>query len=157
MEFIKSEKRECVKFISWYQKLMYHRYGRDDLYYFLFKIVTFLAVINLFFSLHSLLIIEIILLSIMIFRKYSKNISKRRRENSNYLLWRGKIKERFRKRDKDHIYKRCRGCKTILRLPLPSTRGVKQVRCPSCQKRQKVLCFRKQQIEVIRKGVKINI
>lgn len=155
MESIKNEKREYVKFINWYQKQMYHRYGIDNLYFFLFKIFTFIVILNLFLSMNSLLIIEIILLFIMSFRKYSKNIDARRRENSKYLSLRRSLKESFQKRDKDHIYKRCRKCKTILRLPLPSTRGIKHTKCPSCQKKLKVLCLRKQKIEVIRKGVKV--
>lgn len=157
MEFMKKEKREHVKLIKWYQKLMYSRYGIDELYYFILKIVTILVMINLFFSSRSLLMLEIILLSIMTFRKYSKNKKKRKDENTKYLLLRRKLKEKFEKREKDHIYKKCRKCKTILRLPLPSTRGIKHTRCPECHRKMKVLCLRKQQIEIMKKGVKINI
>ena len=157
MEFIKKEKRECVKFISWYQKWMYHRYGIDELYYFILKIVTILIMVNLFFSSRSLLLVEIFLLSIMMLRKYSKNKKKRKEENVKYLLLRRKLKEKWEKRDRNHIYKKCRKCKTILRLPLPSTRGIKHTRCPECHRKMKVLCLRKQQLEIVRKGVKINI
>lgn len=157
MEFIKEEKRKCVKLINWYQRLMYHRYGVDELYYFLFKIVIILVIMSLFSSSLYLHIIEIVLLSIMIFRKYSKNRGKRKEENTKYLLLRKKIKKKWRKTDTDYIYKKCRKCKTILRLPLPSTRGIKHTKCPECQRKMKVLCLKKQQVEIIKKGVKINI
>ena len=157
MEFIKKEKRECVKLINWYQRLMYHRYGVDELYYFLFKIIIILVIMNLFFSSQYLHIGEISLLSIMVFRKYSKNRRKRNEENTNYLLLRRMLKKKWEKRDTEHIYKKCQKCKTILRLPLPSTRGVKHTRCPKCKRKMKVLCLKKQQVEIIKKGVKINI
>lgn len=157
MESIENEKRECVKFIRWYQKVMYQRYGIDELYVFLFKVLTLVVIFNLFLSKNSLFLVEVLLLLIMCFRKYSKNIEARRRENRKYLSVRKRLMEKKSPRDRDHIYKKCRNCKTILRLPLPATRGIKQARCPSCQKKLKVLCLKKQQIEVIRKGVKIKV
>ena len=40
---------------------------------------------------------------------------------------------------------------TILRLPLPSKRGIKHVKCPKCGKRLTVVALRKLKVEVIRK------
>ena len=38
-----------------------------------------------------------------------------------------------------HVYKKCRHCKTILKLPLPNKRGLKKVKCPECKKKNKFL------------------
>ena len=53
--------------------------------------------------------------------------------------------------DKDHIYKKCPKCKTILKLPVPSERGIKHAKCPSCKKRVTLFTLKKLKIEVIKK------
>lgn len=140
-----------MKFIRWYQKLIYNRYGIDQLYYFFIHLLLIVVVINLFLSSSILLFLELILFIIMIYRKYSKSIEKRRLENSKYLLIKDKIDKLFHKKNLDYIYKKCRNCKTILRFSLPGRRGLKYAICPNCHKRITIWCFRKQHIEIIKK------
>jgi Zn ribbon nucleic-acid-binding protein len=76
-------------------------------------------------------------------------------ENQKYLQMKNNIKYKLRRIKKKYenrktkIYKKCPKCKTILRLSLPSKRGIKHITCPKCQKRITMLCLRKEKIEVI--------
>ncbi len=136
-------------------KFMYNRYGVDELYKFNFYLLIILLIINLFTSSSILLIIEILLIIIMIYRSMSKNIQKRQKENQIYLNYKNKIINIFkRKSDKDYIYKKCSKCKTILKLPRPTKKGIKHTTCPTCKKRITVLIFRKKKVEIIRKDDK---
>ena len=37
-------------------------------------------------------------------------------------------------KDKEYIYKNCRHCKKLLKLPIPYKRGIKEVKCPKCNR-----------------------
>ena len=52
--------------------------------------------------------------------------------------------------DKDHIYKKCHKCKTTLKLPLPSKKGIKHAKCPHCGNRVTLLTLKYQKIEIIK-------
>lgn len=67
----------------------------------------------------------------MYFRMMSRNIAKRRRENEAFCGFFKLIRNRFRDR-KTHVYRKCKYCKAVLRLP--KARGKHTVRCPRCQK-----------------------
>ena len=54
-------------------------------------------------------------------------------------------------KDKDYVYKRCNKCKTIVKLPLPSKRGIKHAKCPKCKKRLTFITLKKLKIEIIKK------
>ena len=147
-----------MKFQNKLYKFMYGRYGIDELYNFLFVIYFILIVIDLFIRSNILLGIELGILTLTFYRCFSKNISRRRKENEFYLKLKKKILKPFKNmkrnyKDRDnYIYKKCRKCHTTLRLPLPSKRGIKYAKCPGCKNRVRVFCFRKLKIEVIRKG-----
>lgn len=142
---------------------MYGRYGPDELYKFLFKVYFLLFIIDLFINSKILTISELIIVFLMFFRFFSKNIYKRSRENSIYLKYRKfclKPIENLKRNYKDrkyYKYKKCRHCKTTLRLPLPNSRGIKHAKCPNCKKRITMICFRKEKIEIIRKKEKTRI
>ena len=77
-------------------------------------------------------------------------------ENKKYLKLKNKVlkkinnlKRNFNDRDY-YVYKKCRKCKSILKLPLPSKRGIQTVKCPKCRNRFKFICIRKKKIEVIK-------
>lgn len=145
------------KYIAKLQQLMYGRYGIDELYNFLFKLYIVLLVIDLFVKWEFLLYLELIVVVIALYRMFSKNTTKRRNENRKFLKVKGAITKpfiNFRKHltDKNNIYKKCSKCKTIIRLPLPSSYGIKHVKCPKCKKKLSVLCFKKEKIEVIKKN-----
>ena len=145
------------KYIAKIQKFMYGRYGTDELYNFLFKLYIVLLIIDLFVKWWGLLYLELLVVIIMLYRMFSKNISRRKKENKKFLNIKNAVMKPFctwnkQVRDKNNIYKKCNKCKTVIRLPLPSSYGIKHVKCPKCKKKLSVLCLRKEKIEVIKKS-----
>ena len=143
-------------------RFMYSRYGPDDLYRFLLYVYIILFFINIYFKSYILNIMQIIMLVIMFYRFFSKNIDRRKNENYVYLKIRNfiirpfkrfmnRVKRNYKDRHK-YIYKKCKCCKTTLKLPIPFERGFKKVKCPKCGKLNKFYIFRKEKIEVIRRS-----
>ncbi len=126
------------------------RNGVDNLYYFLFSILCVLCFLNLFFQNFFLQILESIVLVLLLMRFFSKNISKRRKENAAYLKIQNRILKKchlFLRKWKDrntHIYKRCPSCKKMLRLPLK--KGKNTAVCPKCGDRFSVRCYKNAKI-----------
>lgn len=155
-----------MKYIEKIQKFMYGRYGPDDLYHFLFKLYFVFFIIDIFVNFPILGYIELLIIVVMFYRFFSKKIYKRSDENRLFLNYKKRIIKPFKgitkkinniiknMRDKSYIYKKCRKCGTIIRLPLPSNYGIKKVKCPNCKRKFKVLCMKKEKIEVIKKGGK---
>ncbi len=124
------------------QKLMQFmigRYGVDQLYFGLFILWALLSLINGFVGSFIISILNIIIVTFMIYRAFSRNISKRRQENEEFLkLWRP-IKswfllQRDRIRDrKTARYRKCKHCKALLKLP--NKKGKHTVVCPRCAQR----------------------
>lgn len=150
-----------MNFINKFQKFMYGRYGIDELYSFLLKIYIILVIIGLFVRSKLLLLLEILIIFVMFYRTFSKNIYKRSNENHKYIKFKNNFMKPFQKikrniNDKEHIYKKCLGCKKTLKLPIPFERGIKHIKCPNCKKRMTIFTFRKQKIKIIKnKKVKI--
>lgn len=145
-----------VNFIYKFKKFMYNRYGSDELSKALFYLYILLVLINLFVRFNIIFYIELILMIIILLRYFSKNISKREKENIIFLKSKTFILKPFKNiirnlKDKNNVYKKCRKCKTVLKLPLPSKIGFKIVKCPECNYRNKFLVLRKQKIKIIRK------
>ena len=117
-------------------RFMAGRNGPDALGNFTLWFCVALVIINLFFELIVISVIETALLIWSIFRIMSRNIYKRRRENEIFLKAKGKIKAPFvmmknKWRDrKTHVYKKCPQCKSNLRLP--KVKGEHSARCPRC-------------------------
>lgn len=145
-----------MNFINKLNNFMYSRYGRDELYNFLFYIWIIFFAVSLFVDNKVVDIFQIIIIVIMFYRFFSKNIKRRSKENNCYLKikrWLLRPFNNIRRNisDRDHIYKKCLRCKTVLRLPLPSERGFKKAKCPHCHKKVLILALKKQKIEVIKK------
>ena len=71
----------------------------------------------------------------LLFRMFSKNLTKRRAENQRWLNWWGKVKSggsgaRARHADKEHKYFTCKNCKAICRVPVG--KGRIEITCPKC-------------------------
>lgn len=134
------------KFRNKLYKFMYGRYGIDELYKVGLIICLLLSFLNIFINSRIVTTLEFILLIILMYRVFSKNIIKRRYENSKYLNLKKKIKNKFellKKRIHDrktHIYRKCPVCATVLRLPLK--KGEHTCKCPVCNKKFKVKCRR---------------
>lgn len=145
-----------MKYINKLQKFMHGRYGIDELYKLLFKLYLITFLIDLFINSPILTIIELIIVIIMFYRILSKNIKQRQKENKKYLQIKNKLlkpfnnlKRNFKDRDY-HVYKKCKHCKTTLKLPLPNKKGIQLVKCPKCKTKIKFLCLRQEKVEVIK-------
>lgn len=126
---------------NWKDRLirwMYGRYGADALYGFLQLLFWVLFLVNVFVRSAALSILTSLVIVWMLFRFFSRNIEKRRKENEIFLkitkparsfvtLQRMKWQQRKSKR-----FRRCPYCKTILRLPIK--KGSHVVSCPACHR-----------------------
>ena len=136
------------------RKFMYGRYGPDELYRFQLILYLITIFISIFIKSKILSVIQLLLIISIFFRPMSKKIYKRSNENQIYLKIKNKIAKPFINikrniKDKDHIYKKCNKCKTTLKLPLPSKRGIKHAKCPHCGKRITLFTLKKEKIEII--------
>ena len=135
------------KFTNRLYRFMYGRYGTDTLNKVLLwtyvVLVVVYSVISLFITdsrvsallLLSYLLISILLIFLIFFRQFSRNIQKRRRENEKFCGFFRLRKNKFRDR-KTHIYRKCPHCKAVLRLP--KAKGRHAVICPRCKNRFEV-------------------
>jgi len=143
-----------MKYIEKFQKFMKGRYGPDELYNFLFRLYIVLVILNLFINSIVLFILEIIIIVIILYRFFSKKIYVRSNENQKYLKMKKNILKPFQNikrnlKDKEHVYKRCSKCKTVLKLPLPSKRGFNKAKCPHCKHRVTLFTWKKDKVEII--------
>ena len=129
------------KFKNAIYRFMYGRYGGDTLNNVL--IFTYLGL----FVVHSVvfsfvkepLVVRVVYLLVTaalvfaaFYRMMSRNIYKRRKENEKFTSIFKLIRNRFRDR-KTHIYRKCKHCRAVLRLP--KARGKHTVVCPRCKTR----------------------
>lgn len=80
-------------------------------------------------------VLTIILFVIVTSRMMSRNIVKRRRENEKFCGFFKLRRNKFRDR-KTHVYRKCKSCKSVLRLP--KAKGKHFVVCPKCKNRFQV-------------------
>lgn len=118
------------------QRMMYGRYGFDELSRAVMIAAFVLLILSFFPNLRFLYYITTFLWIWILFRCYSKNIEKRRAERSAYLSWIGRrkgelslCKRRFQDR-RTHRYFRCKQCKTVMRVK--KGKGKVSLTCPKC-------------------------
>ena len=116
---------------------MMGRNGTDDLNRFLMIVWVILWVIELLTKNGILSILSFALLIYLYFRMFSRNLSKRYRENVAYLNMKNKITSKFRSKKSEmqqrkthHIYK-CPTCKQKIRIP--RGKGRICITCPKCK------------------------
>lgn len=120
---------------NWLQRVMYGRYGSDQLSIFLLVAYFALYLISAVTGLGFIYYISLALIVYSIFRTMSRNIEKRRRENAKFLKLAGptlqwwKMRSTMR-RDKAHRYFKCPNCKQYLRVP--KGKGKISITCRSC-------------------------
>lgn len=136
--------------------LLYGRNGMDNLGLFTIWIYIIISTINLFTISSIGDISALLLMALILFRMLSKNIVARNKENNVYKKITSTLFKPFTNikrniEDKDHVYKRCNKCKTVLKLPLPDKRGFNKAKCPKCKKSLTLFTFKKQKIELITK------
>lgn len=120
-------------------KLMYGRYGVDQLGRAMLIFALVLCVLSLFVPRRLSVIIyyiSLILIILMYIRMFSKNIQKRYQENNKYLSLKASFlrkfqreKEIFSQRRFYHFY-RCPRCRQRIRIP--RGKGRIEIRCPKC-------------------------
>ncbi|MBR6782330.1 MAG: hypothetical protein IKM33_03945 [Clostridia bacterium] len=135
-----------MKFRQALARLLYGRYGADELYNALFlmeiillfagSILTILGRNRTALSVASVILYVIAfgLLVWAMFRFFSRNIEKRRRENAAWLRFKsrfaGKRKPSLPPDTPTHIFRACPKCRSVLRLPRQV--GKHSVKCPRC-------------------------
>ena len=122
-----------------FRQFMYGRYGSDELNMALLAAALVLSVLNSMFSAvfrgHAAMSVVTLCVSVVIyalliygiFRIFSRNIYKRRRENRKFLNFWNRL------RDREHRYFNCPQCKQTVRVP--KNRGKINIRCPKCSER----------------------
>ena len=131
------------KFTNKLAGFFYGRYGSDTLN----KVLTAIYLVWLIvFSVVDIFVKSVIFSIIgwvvslaffftVMFRMMSRNIMARRRENDKFCGFFKLRKNKFRDR-KTHVYRKCKSCKAVLRLP--KAKGKHFVVCPKCKSRFEV-------------------
>ncbi len=126
---------------------MYGRYGTDTLnkvYLGIYvAVVLIYSVVSLFITDPKIsailtacyLLLTLLLIVLIFFRMFSRNVAKRRRENETFCGFFRLLRNRFRDR-KTHVYRKCPKCRAVLRLP--KAKGKHTVVCPRCKERFRV-------------------
>ena len=125
------------------ERFMYGRNGTDPLnvallvLYIVLCLTQWIVVFFLPYQIVSLLFSAVLvaIVVVMFFRIFSRNLEKRRQENARVLNWflprqRAAANWRFRMRDRDHKYFKCRGCGARCRVP--RGKGRIEITCPRC-------------------------
>ena len=121
------------------QRLMYGRYGTDQLNLFLLVVFFLLWLAQAFvrnqIAAAVLSWVSLLLAAAMIFRIMSRNYSRRRADNDAFLKVFGPVihwfkRKRNQARDKDHVYFKCPTCSQTLRVP--RGKGKISITCRNC-------------------------
>lgn len=131
-----------MRFLGRFQRMMYGRYGQDQLGMFCFVMYVVLWLVSMFFRgtriALVLNVLEIMLVAVYFFRFFSRNIYKRQMENRKFLAVWNRVKSffkfyqmRFRERNGVKKLYRCPKCHQIIRVP--KGRGKIAISCPKCR------------------------
>ena len=124
-------------------RFMYGRNGVDQLNvallwgYLLAAVLRIIQAMTLQLAILDVLldVVQLVMLAVMVFRMFSKNLPKRRAENQKWVNWWWRVKNagsasRARRADKDHKYFVCKNCKTVCRVPVGKGKII--ITCPKC-------------------------
>lgn len=122
---------------AWLQRLMYGRYGQDDLNRFLSVSALVLCLVSVLIQGPIVSSLAMVLMFFCLFRMFSRNTEKRGRENLAFLRAKERItqffsltKNRISQR-KTHRFYACPSCKRVLRVP--RGKGLIRIHCPNCR------------------------
>lgn len=119
-----------------FQRFMKDRYGIDQLYVGLLIFYFFLLFLSRWVYPAVMSSLMAIVIVVVIFRIFSKNLTQRRKENTKYLKIVNNLKRKLsggQKRLKDmktKRYRKCPSCGVTLRLE--RKKGEHHVKCPKC-------------------------
>lgn len=121
--------------MNWLRKLMYGRYGGDQLSLFLMGLYLVLYLLAVVFRAPWLSWLALLPAVLAVARMFSRNFTRRRAENAKFMALAGPAVRWFRmrktiRRDKDHRYFKCPNCGQHLRVP--KGKGKITVTCRSC-------------------------
>ena len=123
--------------MDWLRRMLMGRYGTDQLSIALFVLYFVLFFLSYIPYCRFLAWIGLLLFAIILFRTFSRNVTKRYRENQIFLKfwnpiknWFSKQKRRFHDR-KFYRYYKCPNCKQTLRVPKGP--GKIKITCPKCR------------------------
>ncbi len=126
-------------FRNFFSRLMYGRYGSDQLNNVLLVLFWVFWLLDIFISISIVSTILSLLcyacLFISLFRMMSRNCTRRHRECEAFLRLTAPVtswwkRKRCQARDKDHMYFRCPSCTQTLRVP--RGKGKISITCRSC-------------------------
>ena len=134
--------------------ILYGRNGIDELGLFTIWVYIVISLINLFTNSFIGDFSALLLVTLILFRMLSKNFTARQKENNIFKKITNFIFKPFENlkrniKDKEHVYKKCSKCKTVLKLPLPSKKGFQKAKCPKCKKSLTLFTFKQEKIELI--------
>ena len=107
-----------------FARFMYGRYGPDQLNNALLILGVALAVVGMLFSLPVLTVLSYLPLGYCRYRRFSRNVNRRRLENQKYM------QQLNRLRDRNSRYYSCPRCHQTVRVP--RGRGKINIHCPKC-------------------------
>ena len=121
--------------MNFIQRLLYGRYGWDQLNFFLTGVALVLYVLDLLIDASALYFIYLLCFLAVLFRVLSRNYARRRAENAKFLtVARPAIRwlklQRTIRRDKEHRYFKCPNCGQQLRVP--RGKGKVTITCRNC-------------------------
>ena len=121
--------------MNFIRKLMYGRYGSDQLSFFLLVVYIVLILLSGLPHLEVLSWLALAVLLWDLFRMFSRRIDRRRAENARFLALAGPAINWFHlrrtmHRDKEHRYFKCPNCGQYLRVP--RGKGKITVNCRNC-------------------------
>lgn len=121
--------------MNFIRKLMYGRYGSDQLSFFLLVVYIVLILLSGLPHLEVLSWLALAVLLWDLFRMFSRRIDRRRRRTPGFWLWpdppyAGLRMRRTIRRDKEHRYFKCPNCGQYLRVP--RGKGKITVNCRNC-------------------------
>ena len=117
------------------RRLMYGRYGSDQLSLFLLAVYLIVYLISAIFDWPILSWLALFILAWDFYRMMSRKIDRRRAENAKFMQLAGPAirwvrMRRTMRRDKDHCYFKCPNCGQYLRVP--RGKGKITVNCRNC-------------------------
>ena len=121
--------------MNFIQRLLYGRYGWDQLNFCLTGVALVLYLLDLFLDASPLYFLYLLCILVVLFRVLSRNYARRRAENAKFLTVAGPVIRWFKMRrtihrDKDHRYFKCPNCGQYLRVP--RGKGKITVNCRNC-------------------------
>lgn len=123
--------------MNWLNKFMAGRYGVDPLSVGFFALGCLLTLTGSITGVGALTYLSYIPLGVCVYRALSRNVTRRRAENSKFVTFMNPVflwskKKMSMLADSSHKYIKCPYCKAQLRLP--KGKGKISVTCPVCKK-----------------------